>query len=209
MAMFAKQKKMRLRSGFTLVEALMVTVIACSLMLVIQSFFSNVVRVTMKGQDNLDSIRAASQLFSSLRKDMLQFVSLSTGGAKSTINIGEDEIPATATFSSILSLRGANDVITYSLVDSGAKSFVERVWQSPSLPAPQKKLFGVPRMKNFGVMYIRTPNKINSLTRSVGQLLVQVTVDSEDARFPSAEVKLSSVFFSERLADSDWNYLDF
>lgn len=203
------QRKERRRSGFTFVEAMIVTVIACSLMLVIQSFFSHVVRVTMKGQDNLDSIRAASQLFSSLRKDMLQFVSLSTAGAKTTIALSEEEIPATATFSSILTLKGANDRVTYSLVDSGGKSYVERVLQSPSLPGPQRKLFGVPRMKNFGVLYIKTPFKINSLTKNVGQLLVQVTVDSEDSRFPSTEVNLSSVFFSERLADSDWNYLDF
>jgi len=195
--------------GFTFVEAIIVTVIACSMMIVIQSLFSHTVKVTMKGQDNLDSIRAASQLFSSLRRDMLQFVSLSTGGARATIALGSSEIPDTATFSTILTLKKQTDRITYTLVENGGKNYIERVLQTPSNPAPQRKLFGVPRMKDFGVLYVLSPNKVNSLVKNVEQLLVKVTVDSEDARFPSKEVKLTSVFFSDRLADSDWNYLDF
>ncbi|GAB1352412.1 hypothetical protein MASR1M12_11430 [Erysipelotrichia bacterium] len=195
--------------GFTFVEAIIVTVIACSMMIVIQSLFSHTVKVTMKGQDNLDSIRAASQLFSSLRRDMLQFVSLSTGGARATIALGSSEIPDTATFSTILTLKKQTDRITYTLVENGGKNYIERVLQTPANPAPQRKLFGVPRMKDFGVLYLLSPNKVNSLVKNVGQLLVKVTVDSEDARFPSKEVKLTSVFFSDRLADSDWNYLDF
>ncbi len=195
--------------GFTFVEAMIVTVIACSLMIVIQSLFSHTVKVTMKGQDNLDSIRAASQLFSSLRRDMLQFVSLSTGGARATIALDSFEIPDTATFSTILTLKKQTDRITYTLVENSGKNYVERVLQTPSNPAPQRKLFGVPRMKDFGVLYLISPNKVNSLVKNVGQLLVKVTVDSEDARFPSKEVKLTSMFFSDRLADSDWNYLDF
>lgn len=195
--------------GFTFVEALVVTVIACGIMIVVQSIFSHTVRMTMKSQDNLDSIRAASQIFSSLRRDMLQFVSLSTGGARTTVPLGETEIPDTATYSQILVLRRPTERITYSLVDSGGKHYVERVLQSPSLPAPQRRLFGVPRMKDFGVVYLITPNQINSLVKNVGQLVVKIAIDSEDARFPSKEVKLSSTFFSDRLADSDWNYLDF
>lgn len=196
------------KAGFTFTEALVVTVIACSMMIVVQSIFSHTVRVTMKGQDNLDSIRAASQIFSSLRRDMLNFVTLSTGGAKTTIAVGESEIPATATYSQILSLKKPTERITYSLVESGGKHYVERVLQSAGSP-PQKRTFGVPRMKDFGVLYVRTPNQIGSLIKNVGQLVVKIAIDSEDARFPSAEVKLSSVFFSDRLADSDWNYLDF
>ncbi|MFZ5951029.1 MAG: hypothetical protein ACOYXC_10010 [Candidatus Rifleibacteriota bacterium] len=199
----------RKKSAFTFVEALIVTVIACSLMIAIQSFFSHAVRSTIKGQDNLDSIRAASQIFSSLRRDMLTFRSLSTQGALSVIPMGSTEIPATATYSKILRLKKPDEVITYSLVTSGGKSFVERTLQSPSFPVPQRKLFGVPRMKDFGVMYVRIPNKINSMIKNVGQLMVKLTIDSEDERFATKELNLNSIFFSERLTDSDWNYLDF
>ncbi len=197
------------RAAFTFVEAIIVTVIACSLMIAIQAFFSHAVRTTMKGQDNLDSIRAASQIFSSLRKDMLTFTSLSTQGAISTIGLTSTEIPATATFSQILRIKKPKEVVTYSLVNSGSKKFVERVMQSPDYPTPQRKLFGVPRMKDFGVMYVRTPNKVNSMIKGAGQLLVKLAIDSENERFASKELNLTSVFFSERLADSDWNYLDF
>lgn len=197
------------RSAFTFVEAIIVTVIACSLMIAIQAFFSHAVRTTMKGQDNLDSIRAASQIFSSLRKDMLTFTSLSTQGAISTIGLTSTDIPATATFSQILRIKKPKEVVTYSLVNSGSKKFVERVMQSPDYPTPQRKLFGVPRMKDFGVMYVRTPNKVNSMIKGSGQLLVKLAIDSENERFASKELNLTSVFFSERLADSDWNYLDF
>lgn len=196
-------------AAFTFVEALIVTVIACSLMISIQMFFSHAVRTTMKGQDNLDSIRAASQIFSSLRRDMLTFTSLSTQGAISTIALGSSEIPATATYSKILRLKKPDETVTYSLVSTGGKNYVERVVQSPAYPTPQKKRFGVPRMKDFGVMYIRTPNKVNSVVKSVGQLMVKLAIDSENERFATKELNLTSVFFSERLADSDWNYLDF
>jgi competence protein ComGC len=197
------------KAAFTFVEALIVTVIACSLMIAIQAFFSHAVRTTLKGQDNLDSIRAASQIFSSLRKDMLTFTSLSTQGAISTISLTSTNIPATATFSQILRIKKPKEVVTYSLVTSGSKKYVERVMQSPDYPTPQRKLFGVPRMKDFGVMYVRTPNKINSMIKGAGQLLVKLAIDSENERFATKELNLTSVFFSERLSDSDWNYLDF
>ncbi|OGK12045.1 MAG: hypothetical protein A2W80_14645 [Candidatus Riflebacteria bacterium GWC2_50_8] len=194
--------------GFTFVEAVVVTLIACGFMIVIQAIFSHTVRVTMKGQDNLDSIRAASQIFSGLRRDMLNFVTLSTGGARATIPVGESEIPDTATYSQILTIKKHTERITWSLVNEGGKNYVERVLQSAGSP-PQKRKFGVPRMKDFGVLYALSPNQINSLVKNMGQLVVKIAVDSEDERFPSKELKLSSVFFSDRLTDSDWNYLDF
>lgn len=200
----AKKRK----AGFTFTEALVVAVIACSLMIVIQALFSHTVRVTMKGQDNLDSIRAASLLFSSLRQDMLHFVSLSTGGAVATIDLGTEMIPDSATYSKILALKTRTEQITYSLVEDSGKNYVERVLQSVSKPSLQRKLFGVPRMKDFGVLFIRMPDTVSALARNTGRLLVKVSVDSEDARFPSCEIKLSSVFFSDRLSDCNWNYLD-
>jgi competence protein ComGC len=195
--------------GFSFVEIIVVTVIACSLMLMIQAFFSHAVRSTMKGQDNLDSIRAASQIFSSLRHDMLQFQSISTDGAVAEIPLGENEIPSTATFSSMISLNRLEESITYSLVNDSGKSFIERVSQNLADGTVKRKLFGVPRMKDFKVLYLRIPNKINSMTKNSGQIMVEVTIDSEDQRFASKEVELGSLLFSERLAETDWNYLSF
>jgi type II secretory pathway pseudopilin PulG len=193
--------------GFTFVEAIIVTLIACSLMIIIQTFFSHAVRSTIKGQDNLDSIRAASQIFSSLRQDMLQFQSVSTDGAIAEIALGETDIPSTATYSSMLTLNRPDEIITYSLVDNGGKSFIERVSQNLTTGTNKKKLFGVPRMKDFKVLYLRMPNKVNSLVKNVGQIIVEVKIDSEDSRFASKELDLGSLMFSERLNETDWNYM--
>ncbi len=196
------------RNGLTFVEAIIVTLISCGLMIVVHTVFSHTVRVTMKGQDNLDSIRAASQIFSTLRRDMLNFVTLSTAGARIDLPAGQYEIPDTATYSKILTLKKHTERITWSLVDDGGKCYVERVLQVAGSP-PEKRKFGVPRMKDFGVLYARVPNQINSMVKNAGQLIVKISIDSEDERFASKEVNLTSVFFSDRLTDSDWNYLAF
>ncbi|MGM0599529.1 MAG: PulJ/GspJ family protein [Candidatus Rifleibacteriota bacterium] len=195
--------------GFTMVETMIVTIIACSLMIAIHAFFSHAVRSTMKGQDNLDSIRAASQIFSSLRKDLLQFNTLSTDGAITTVALGNQDLPGTATCSSIIELRRPKETITYSLIDDSGKKFVERISQDLTTGDTNQKLFGVPRMKEFKIMYITTPNQINSITRNVGQIMVNLVIDSDDKRFASKEINLTSVFFSEKLTDSDWNFLSF
>ena len=64
-------KQMKGGGGFTMVEALVITVVGSILLLTIQTLFSRSVKSTLKGQDNLETIRAASQLFSELRKDLL------------------------------------------------------------------------------------------------------------------------------------------
>jgi competence protein ComGC len=197
------------KKGFTLVEAMIVTIIACSLMIAIHAFFSHAVRSTMKGQDNLDSIRAASKIFSSLRKDLLQFNTLNTGGAITTVALGNQDLPGTATYSSMIELKRPKEIITYSLIDNSGKKYVERLVQDLTTGNNSQKLFGVPRMKEFKVIYIITPNKINSVTRSVGQIMVNLVIDSDDKRFASKEINLTSIFFSEKLTESDWNFLSF
>jgi type II secretory pathway component PulJ len=89
----------------TLVETMIVTIIAGSLMMVIHTFFSHVVRSSMKGQDNLDLIRTASQIFSSLRRDLLQFNTLNTAGAITTLALGNENLPGTATNRPLLNLN--------------------------------------------------------------------------------------------------------
>lgn len=199
----------RKQKGFTLVETMIVTIIASSLMIVIHAFFSHAVRSTMKGQDNLDSIRAASKIFSSLRQDLLQFNTLDTNGAITTVALGDTDLPGTATYSSMIELKRPKETITYSLIDNSGKKFVERIKQNLTTGDTNQKLFGVPRMKEFKIMYIKTPNQINSITRNVGQIMVNLVIDSDDKRFASKEINLTSVFFSEKLTDSDWNFLSF
>ncbi len=195
------------RRAFTFVEAVIVTLIACVIMIAIQALFSHAIRSTVKGTDNLDSIRAASRLFSTLRADLIQLKSFSTNGAVSTIELSENEIPATATFSSILQISTSIATITYSLVGTPGRQSVERAVQKISSPVEKKK-FGVPRMRSFEIMYVRIKNQIGSTPKETGQLLVNIVIQSENKNLPSKIVKLSSIFFPERLTESDWNYLD-
>lgn len=77
--------------GFTFVEAIMVTVIAVVVMLAVQNIFSHAVKSSLKGQDNLDSIRAASRILSELRKDLLEFKTIATEVGTVEIPSGVDE----------------------------------------------------------------------------------------------------------------------
>ncbi len=195
----------RVRAAFTFVEAIIAVLVSCAVMLAVHLIFSHTVRVTMKVQDNLESTRAVSQIFSSLRNDLRDFVSLSPGGAKISLGFGEVEVPETAEFSQTLKIRKQTERIIYRLIESGGKRYVER---SVDGQDGQRRLFGVPRMKDFGVLYVKSQNRFDALLKNVGQLIVRVTVDSEDQRFASKEVRITSVFFSDRLADDDWNHLD-
>ncbi|HAE37241.1 MAG TPA: hypothetical protein DCG57_01230 [Candidatus Riflebacteria bacterium] len=197
------------KSAFTLIEAIIAALVSCTVMLAVHLMFSHTVRVAIKGQDNLDSIRAASQIFSSLRNDLRDFVSLSPAGAKITLGFGESEVPENAEYSKVLKIKKQVDRITYRLIESGGKQYVERNVDGSAGSPEQRRLFGVPRMKDFGVLYVKSQNRFDALPKNVGQLLVRVTVDSEDQRFASKEVRITSVFFSDRLADDDWNHLDF
>jgi hypothetical protein len=109
----------------------------------------------------------------------------------------------------MIELKRPKEIITYSLIDNSGKKYVERLVQDLTTGNNSQKLFGVPRMKEFKVIYIITPNKINSVTRSVGQIMVNLVIDSDDKRFASKEINLTSIFFSEKLTESDWNFLSF
>jgi len=201
-------QRIRAQAAFTLVEAVIAVLVSCAVMLAVHLIFSHTVRVTMKVQDNLESTRAVSQIFSSLRNDLRDFVSLSPGGAKISLSFGETQVPETAEFSQVLKITKQVDRITYRLIESGGKRYVERTVDGSAGEAGPRRLFGVPRMKDFGVLYVKSQNRFDALLKNVGQLIVRVTVDSEDQRFASKEVRITSVFFSDRLADDDWNHLD-
>jgi len=196
------------QKAFTLVEALVTAFVAGIVMVSVQMLFSHAVRVTVKGQDNLDSIRAVSQIFSSLRNDLRDFVSLSPGRAKISLQSGESEVPENASYSKILKIKKNHGVVIYKLIESGGKKYLERRLEGAGNKTEELRKFGVPRMKDFGVLYVKTQNRFDSLPRDMGQLIIRIVTDSADQRFASKEINISSVFFSERLTDDDWNHLD-
>lgn len=194
--------------AFTFVEALVVSVVAVVVMLSVQNLFSHAVRSSIKGQDNLDTMRAASRIFSELRKDLLEFRTIATSVDSVLIELSEDQLDSSYEYSSILQIERKEETIVYSLVDVDGRKFVERVSQKIGSKLSRSS-FGVPRMKAFEVLYVKVENDSAAGAEKSGQLLVNLVIQSDDPRFPSKKLSVSSSFFPEKLQETDWNYLAF
>lgn len=194
--------------GFTLVEILMVLAIASVLLMVMQTFFYRSVKSTIKGQDNLDTIRAASQLFRELRKDLLACHSIKVPDAAScTIEVGDEVIPPFPADANKISFRSQGETVTYSLEEKpDGRKYIKRLVESATHPDMIKE-FGVPRMLGFKALQIWKKQQIYSgAPFTEGQVLLEIEIDSEDKRFPSKNLKLTSFFISSQLSASKWNY---
>jgi len=193
--------------GFTLVESVIVALVVSLIMYTIQALFTHSVKSALKGEDSLDSIRAASKLFSSLQTDFMQITNVSTQGAICSIPIGSHAIPTTATYSSILEIGNRVATVTYDIVTDSSGKHIERVEQSGG--GSKTRNFGIPRIKKFEVLIVQVKNKLGGADKINSQVLVNVVVKSQNKNFPSSEIKLSSFFFPDRLTTTDWNYIIF
>lgn len=193
------------RAGFTFVEALVVTLLASLIMMAFQGFYTQMVRSSLKGDDSLDSFRAAHRLFLAIQKDLESFNDISTT-AVTTVPAGSNLLPATTVFASSLIINGKNNKIAYNLTGTPGKQTVERVETSTQNNSTQKKLFGVSRIRGFEVAYIKKNELVGNSPKVFAQVLISVVVQSENAMFPTEEVKMTTTFFPEHLSASDWNY---
>ena len=198
-------RKKAFRNGFSMVEAIIVTVLGAMMFFVVQAFFSHGVRSTVKGSDTLESIRAASSLFSSLKTDLGACFAVDTAGAYSSMGVADTDLPITATFSQELVFSMTGATATYRLEADPAGGFFVKRTEETLTSGTTTKSFGVLRMKRFEVLFLNKMNKLGFLTFSLPQIVVQVVVDSSDPRFPAREVKLTSVFCSSQLSSSNWN----
>mgnify|MGYP001575093991 FL=1 len=196
------------KRGFTLVEILVVLAISLMLLSAMQMLFSQGVRSTVKGQDTIDSIRAAGLLFSQLRKDLLACKFIDTGTASVTVMVGA-ALPSPLVYASQIIFSTRTATTTYRMVVSGGKGYVEREVKAPG-KAPEVKPFAVPRMQKFQAVQIWTNHKTHSASLSKivsNQILIRIEIDSMDPRFPSKTVHLDSFFTSNQKTSSDWwNY---
>lgn len=193
--------------GFTLVEICIASAIGIMLLLVFHTFFSASIRSTTKGQDTLESIRAASKLFNQIRKDLVQSSGFYTSDTASiTLSIDDTSIPTTLTFADSLSLSIRGATVTYSLLSTNQGKYVERKLERGSGAPTETKIFGIPRIVRFEAAKITKYNKIMSRTPKVQLVIINLVVDSKDPRFPTKEVYLTSIFLSHQLQSTDWNY---
>ncbi|NLI77894.1 MAG: hypothetical protein GX442_15830 [Candidatus Riflebacteria bacterium] len=180
---------------------------ALSLMLLvfIQSFFSSGIRSTLKGTDTLESIRAASLLFAQIRKDLMACQSIQTGAASVTMGVNALNLPAAFPVSDLLTFCARNATTTYSLLTSPRGKYILRTF-TPTVGPTETKTFGIPRVKAFEVVQVKKNHRILSTILSPSQLLVNVVIDSDDPRMPTKEIRLSSVFISQQMYNTNWNY---
>ena len=174
----------------------------------IQSRFSHGVKSSLKGQDSLDTMRAASRIFSELRKDLLEFKSIATAVDSVLISSDDYRFDPSTKYSTILQIERKDQTIVYSLCEVGGKKYVERASQKPG-DSVRKVSFGVPRMKTFEVVYVKVENYSGAGKERIGQLCVNLVVQSDDPRFPTRKLSVSSAYFQEKLQESDWNNLSF
>ena len=179
------------------------------LIIFMQSLFSHTVRSTMRGQDNFDSFRAASRLFTSLRTDLMGAISYQTS-EETLIPMSQNFVDAATPLSDMLQISYPTATITYSLVDISGDRHVQRIIQMADGTTEQRD-FGVPRMQAFEVLKIKSENLISAQNVVKEQLLINVSVQSEDPRFPTARIDFSSLFFPERRENEwvDWNFIQF
>lgn len=195
--------------GFTMAETLVVVLVGSLILIGFQNFFSQGVRSSLKGQDQLESIRAASQLFANLRKDLMACQSVQTDIPPVMLTSLSTALPSPLTFGDKVSFVQRNATTTYSMVTQpGGRGYISRqVFESGVLK--ETRSFAVPRMKRFETMQIYKDQQVaagNPVFRQ-GQLLVRIAVESGDKRFPSGTVHLSSFFITSQLSATDWwNY---
>lgn len=191
-----------------MIEILVVLVISTMVLFSMQAVFRSGVRSTVKGQDTLESIRAASVLFAQLRKDLLACKNINTGAASLTLGIGVG-LPVTLPVSDTIVFSHRNATMTYRFTLVDGRGFVQREEVRPSL-APEVRSYAVPRMKKFEALQLWKKHKavVSSLSHMVSnQVLIRIEIDSQDPRFPSKSVHLSSFFTSNQKTSSDWwNY---
>ena len=194
--------------GFTFVEAVIVTTIAVFIMLAVQQLFSHAVRSSLKGQDNLETMRAAGRIFSELRKDLLEFKTISTASASYHVNLDQTTLTDNIQGSDIIQIERKNEVIIYSLYEEKGKKYIERASKKIGEQV-RKKRFGVPRMQSFDIVYLKVDNKSGKGLEKSGQIIVNLVIQSENKTFASKKLKVSTSYFPEKLQETDWNYLAF
>ncbi len=194
--------------GFTYVEALVVMLL-CSLILgAAHMIFSQGVRSSVKGMDLLESIRAANEIFSNIRKDLRGSVQVDASSPKITIPAGAAAFPdLTSAMSDALIFVQPVATVTYRLLSGAGGDYVER--EENAGGTVSKRNFAVPRIRSFEAA------KIGQMQRVAAgydvfvqdQLFVRISVESSDPRFPGGKVDLSTFFVTGQLMQTAWwNY---
>ncbi|MBF0409804.1 MAG: prepilin-type N-terminal cleavage/methylation domain-containing protein [Candidatus Riflebacteria bacterium] len=205
-----KLYKNPVRRGFTLVEVTMAILISGILFAVIQTLFSRTMTSTMKGQDNLDTMRAGMRFFSDFRRDLLAAVSVSIPDIASfSVSDAQNLLSAsTLPFSGEIDLINNAQKVTYRYL-SGERGIYREV--SPKqgkdyvFDPAATQLYGIPRITEFTIQHFWLPQKIDGNIQWQDNILLKVILDSENPRFPTKRQVISSIFAGKSGNSDLWN----
>jgi len=199
--------------GFTMVELVVVVMIFSLIMLGIQSFFSAGIRSSLKGYDQLESIRAAGEIIRQMQKDIFACQSIDTEGIGLLMNeSSKGEMPLETLLGKPLpkkitfSLRNAT--ASYSFEQKGGRGFLERKFEETGKQLVTQR-YAILRMKNFEVLQIFKDQQIaaGNMVFRQGQLFVRIVVESDDPKIPQGSVQLSTFFITSQFSQTNWwNY---
>lgn len=193
------------KKAFTVVEALVVSLVVGMILVFLISFFTHTVKYTEKGVDAYDSYKAANRLFFAIRDDLINsseyYLLDPTSGAKAPNKLlsSPDETIQdndSAFTSSMRIIQGEIATITYELdVDH-----INRIQEKGGNISTQE--FGLPRILEFGLMKVEIPHSPQyGSDFSSSHLCARVEIDSKDIRFPSTHVTYSFVFSPHKHED--------
>ena len=198
---------MNQRTGFTLVELCVVMLVSAIILGVMHQLLSRGIKSSMKGQDNLETIRQAAVLMNEIKRDLLAASALEVPAAASfTLPVGAGTVPILPDNANevCFAVKGAS--VTYRLSDLGSgKKMVRRTELKGTVN--KERDFGVPRMIKFRVGEITKMQQVyDQGDFGVKQLLVEIELDTKDPRFPTKNVKIMSFLISSQMSAGSWNY---
>ncbi|MBF0545155.1 MAG: hypothetical protein HQM08_12005 [Candidatus Riflebacteria bacterium] len=199
--------------GFSLVEILVVSTLLFVILAMMQSIYISGLKQSVKGTGLLLTIKEASDLFGSIRKDLLA-CTLSTvkdiNGAPVFLLLSSG-----ATFPDFSTITYGTKV-EFKLSDVSTASYemtlippekycVTRTFQKTGSP-DKKTRFAVPKMKIFRSLLLMEEHLLGDSPFFTRHLIVEIVLKDDDPRAANKPIRLAFFLSPLNLGLSNWNF---
>lgn len=201
------------RFGVSLAEALVVVIIAAGIFLFLQLIFSSGIQQTIRGTSLLNTIKETGDLFSALRRDLLQANQVLTVDDADlpqsvTLSTAGEALPAAETMgypSAIVFSHPDNATVSYliSPMPDHKKAIVRTRKQRGTI---ERKFFAIPKIQVFRALTVLQQHELQGSEMFTRHLFVEIELQSQEANQSRRPVRLSSFLSPSNLNLSRWNY---
>ena len=202
------------RAAFTLTEVVLAVLISTMVMLAAYALFSQTMKTSIKGTDTTETIRSASSLIADIRRDLLECRTILENPPLPTIRVTNQEntLPAVEmnTGSPEITFSSLAGQVTYSFspVPGGKPSTVKRT-SALSSGGTAVREYAAGRMVSFRVFRVLIDQKVTDDPQDPdlyqnGFLLLDLRLDSQDPRFPSTNLAMTTFIGADQMASSTW-----